>query len=96
MDPGKWAQALKARGLNILYCGYYQTFRFWGGLAGQGWARLFRKCLMEPVRFAQKVIAKFQIDYPNRYFSPYILIVARRPGPGEPEPAGHRRLEASP
>lgn len=96
MDPGKWGQALKARGLNILYCGYYQTFRFWGGLAGQGWARLLRKCLMEPVRFAQKVISKLHIDYPNRYFSPYIFIVARRPGPGEPELAGHRRLEASP
>jgi SAM-dependent methyltransferase len=79
MDPGQWARALESRGLEVLYCGYYQTFRFWGGLAGRGLVRLFRKIIMEPVRFAQRMINIFHINYPNRYFSPYIFIIARQP-----------------
>jgi SAM-dependent methyltransferase len=80
MDPVKWAQALEQHGLKVLYSGYYQTFRLWGGLAGRGFMRLLRKIVMEPLRFLQKVIKIFHIDYPNRYFSPYIIIVARHPG----------------
>ncbi len=104
MNPGKWARALTVRGLEILYCGYYQTFRFWGSLAGRGLVRLFRKVLMEPIRFAQRMIKLLDLDYPNRYFSPYIFIIARLPeapaarenfrGEGSPavtsEPDGYR------
>ena len=79
MDPGLWAQALETQGLEILYSGYNQTFRFWGGLAGRGLVRLLRKIVMEPVRFAQRLVRFLNIDYPNRYFSPYIFIIARRP-----------------
>ena len=79
MDPGMWARAMEARGLEIIFQGYYQTFRLWGGLYGRGAALIMRKVVMEPLRFAQRMIKKFHLDYPNRYFSPYGCIIARRP-----------------
>ncbi|MEW6659496.1 MAG: methyltransferase domain-containing protein [Thermodesulfobacteriota bacterium] len=79
MDPGMWARALEDRGLEIIYRGYYQTFRLWGSLSGRGVARVMRKVAMEPLRFVQRIIKKFHLDYPNRYFSPYCCIIARRP-----------------
>jgi SAM-dependent methyltransferase len=86
MDPDLWAGSLTSRGLDVLYSGYYQTFRFWGGLAGRGLTRLLRKVIMEPVRFAQRVVRSLDFDYPNRYFSPYIFIIARQPE-ANPEPS---------
>jgi len=79
MDPGMWARAMKTRGLEIIYRGYYQTFLLWGGLSGKGAAKVMKKVAMEPLRFLQRIIKKFHIDYPNRYFSPYCYIIARRP-----------------
>jgi SAM-dependent methyltransferase len=79
MKPGLWANALRQEGLEILYAGYYQTFRFWGRPAGRGLIKTARKVVMELVRFAQRVVNLLGPNFPNRFFSPYVFIVARRP-----------------
>lgn len=78
MKPALWAQALRQQGLEVLYAGYYQTFRFWGRPAGRGLLKVGRKVLMEMVRFAQRVVNFLAPNFPNRFFSPYAFIVARR------------------
>jgi SAM-dependent methyltransferase len=77
MKPDLWAQALRQRRLEVLYAGYYQTFRFWGRPAGRGLIKVGRKVLMEMVRFAQRVVLFLAPNFPNRLFSPYVFIVAR-------------------
>lgn len=79
MDPALWSCALEERGLELIYCGYYQTFDYWGGLTGRGWKRWCRRVLIQPVKYVKNLINYFQIDYPNRYFSPFAFIIARKP-----------------
>jgi SAM-dependent methyltransferase len=91
MKPGLWADALRWEGLEILYAGYYQTFRFWGRPAGRGIIKISRKVVMELVRFAQRVLNSLAPNLPSRFFSPYAFIVARRPaGHPDREPARDR------
>lgn len=80
MDLSKWEKALTERGLDILYCNYFQTFRVWSALAGRGLLRLLRKWVLKLSRKAQQALEYLNIDYPNKFFSPFIIIVARKPG----------------
>jgi len=80
MDPKKWAAAAEARGLEVLYAGYHGTFGIWSRLPGQGWLHLARKILLRLLDYVARAIDCLKFDYPNRFFSSYIFIVARHPG----------------
>jgi len=79
MDPQLWTKALKARGLEVVFSGYYQTFQVLSGLEGSGPVLFLRKTLMGLVKLVRRVINRLPVDYPNRFFSPYIFVIARRP-----------------
>jgi SAM-dependent methyltransferase len=79
MDPAKWRQALEAHGIEVLYCDYFQTFRVWSEVVGRGPVRWVRKLVLKLTRFVHKTLNRLRIDYPNRYFSPFIVIIGRRP-----------------
>jgi SAM-dependent methyltransferase len=81
MDPRLWRQAIEKRGLILLYCDYYETLSIWGRkmVAGYGPTRWLRLLLMGLVRSIAKCINIAGINYPNRYFSPFIVVIARKP-----------------
>ncbi len=81
MDPHLWRQALEKRGLILLYCDYYKTLGIWGRkmVAGWGPTRWLRLFLMGLVRGVAECINLAKINYPNRYFSPFIVVIARKP-----------------
>jgi SAM-dependent methyltransferase len=87
MDPRKWEGAAKVRELEVLYAGYHGTFGTWGNLAGRGLVLIVRKIILRVCNYVQRTIDFLKIDYPNRFFSPYIFIVCRQ--------SGSKRLKAT-
>ena len=78
MNLEDWHRALLERDMEILYLDYFFTFRIWSALAGHALARWGRKMTLKLLRKTQKTIEKLNIDYPNRYFSPFAVIIAQR------------------
>ena len=78
MDLDQWRRALESRGLEILYCDYFQTFRIWSNLAGGALARWGRKLVFKVCKKIAKAIDRLRVNYPNKYFSPFAIIIARR------------------
>ncbi|MBM4273387.1 MAG: class I SAM-dependent methyltransferase [Deltaproteobacteria bacterium] len=84
MDPHLWGRALTRRGLELQYCDYFETFQIWIGPAaraakGKGFMKKCWRGLFACFYLIQKIIQRLKINIPNRYFSPYILVVARMP-----------------
>lgn len=78
MDLSKWRQALKTRKLGVLYCDYFQTFRVWSAIAGGFPLKQVRKLVYSLVRKVEKLINWWGLDYPNKYFSPHIIVIAQQ------------------
>jgi SAM-dependent methyltransferase len=79
MDPEIWREALKETGLEVLYCGYLLTFGIWidtSSRAVKGRNKLARAIFLCAAA-THKIIARLKINFPNRYFSPYIAIIAK-------------------
>jgi len=80
MDPLLWRSGLEARNCEVIYCNYYRTFGvFSGGIAGNGAARFLRQTLYVLLKGIQKAFIWLRINIPNRYFSPFVVIVAKKP-----------------
>jgi SAM-dependent methyltransferase len=82
MDLKIWKKALREKGLEVLYCGYLLTFGIWidaSSRAVKGRNKLARAFFLCAAAM-HKIIAWLKIDYPNRYFSPYIAIIAKNVG----------------
>ena len=79
MDPGLWLRALTERGFEIQYGDYFQTFQIWIGPPGFAGLTTLRKALFACAYLVHKVVSWLKIDFPNRYFSPYVLIIAKSP-----------------
>jgi SAM-dependent methyltransferase len=82
MDPQMWGEALTERGLEIHYCGYFKTFEIWiagSSPAARGSGRKLPRALFGCLYAIHKFIAWTGIEFPNRFFSPYAVIIASKP-----------------
>ncbi len=76
MYPIIWRNLAQAANLEILYCDYIHTFQFW---TPPDYDPRLAFLIDKTVRLIEKTLAFFHLDrVPNCYFSPHILLVARK------------------
>lgn len=74
MDLNRWRISLERRKFHVVYEGYHQTFDFWWESPGGRLINFLRRRIR---RIGSAVASRIQ--FPNRFTSPYMYIVARRP-----------------
>lgn len=81
MKPEWYRQFLYSRGLEVSFCDYFRTFEFWISPSGPQRAfPLLNRVVNVGSRLVKKGLELTKLDQvPNRYFSPYIVVVARKP-----------------
>lgn len=81
MRPEWYRQYLYSRGLDVAFCDYFRTFEFW--ISPSGPVRpfpLLNRVVNVGSRWLKKGLEAAQLgDVPNSYFSPYVVVVARKP-----------------
>lgn len=77
MFPHIWSTLAEKEGLSVLYCNYAATFRFW---LTPDYNPHLNLLVHRACRVIEMGLRVFHLDQvPNRYFSPGILLVARKP-----------------
>jgi SAM-dependent methyltransferase len=76
MFPQTWGELAKTHGLSIVYCDYVGTFRFWLPPTYNNFVRRLVSGLSQVIERGLRLVGLDQV--PNRYFSPQILLVARK------------------
>jgi SAM-dependent methyltransferase len=81
MDPQIWRNALKGKGLEVLYCGYFLPFGIWMDASSRNVKSRdkFGRGVFLWANSANKLISRLNLDLPNKYFSPHIVIIAKSP-----------------
>ncbi len=80
MDPSLWRSGLEARNCEVIYCNHYRTFGiFTLGYAGNRAGRLLRQTIYVSLKGIQRMLVWLRINIPNKYLSPFVVIVARKP-----------------
>lgn len=81
MRPEWYRQYLYSRGLEVVFCDYFRTFEFW--ISPSGPVRpfpLLNRVVNVGSRLLKKGLEASKLDHvPNRFFSPYVVVVARKP-----------------
>ncbi len=66
---------LKYGAKKIHYCNYYLTYRFW--IDNESINKTMKKFVYKGCAIIEKLLSTFKLDkVPNRFFSPYIVVVA--------------------
>jgi 2-polyprenyl-3-methyl-5-hydroxy-6-metoxy-1,4-benzoquinol methylase len=80
MHPKTIKSALEKKGLKILFLNYYQTFDFWFVDPHENKTNnIIERLLLWLIWRFKIFIAKYNVNVPNKYFSPYIICVAQKP-----------------
>jgi len=84
MRPRSYARWLEDRGLEILYCDYFRTFDFWLSSSAPILEERFaprHRAIMWATVAARALLRSTRLEHvPNRWLSPFVLVVARAPG----------------
>jgi SAM-dependent methyltransferase len=76
MDPEVWIQLARTKGMRILSAGYVETFDFWLPTRANS---ILRTVVRIAVYAVKKLLLFLHLDQiPNRFFSPHILLVAKK------------------
>jgi SAM-dependent methyltransferase len=77
MDLRRWRDILDRAGLDVIWDGYYRTIDFWADSPGSKLERSIGKRISSAARFVDQ-----RLRMPNRFTSPYLVSISRKPGGG--------------